>query len=320
VQRWARTWRAPSPCRRISGDPTRSTVLWAATRSHGSSGPQKVTNIAQDADYEATLDELTRLNNELVEAQRELQRRKAELDRASTRMNELLGMTAHDLRGPIGSIGSLAQTLHHRAADRLDDTEKMVLERIHHSSERMLTMVEDLLSLSEVDRGGLALDRQPCDLVEVVRSAVGLAQVVASEKDVHIEATLPSEPVGIVADDTKLEQVVGNLLSNATKYSHRGSVVEVELSADDEVAVLRVTDHGVGIPAEELDRIFAPFTKISSQPTEGESSTGLGLAIVQRIVRGHNGRVEVSSTVDAGTTMTVFLPRGADGESVPADT
>jgi len=281
--------------------------------------PEKVTNIAQDADYDATLDELTRLDNELVEAQRELQRRKAELDRASARMNELLGMTAHDLRGPLGSIGSLAQTLHHRAADRLDDTERMVLERIHHSSERMLTMVEDLLSLSEVDRGGLALDRQPCDLVEVVRSAVGFSQLVAAEKDISIEATLPPDPVEVVADDAKMEQVVSNLLGNATKYSHRGSTVEVELSADDDRAVLRITDHGVGIPADELDGIFAPFTKTSSQPTEGESSTGLGLAIVQRIVRGHGGQVEVSSEVNKGTTMTVSLPRGPDGESVPAD-
>ena len=280
--------------------------------------PEKVTTIAQDADYEATLDELTRLNNELVEAQRELQRRKAELDRASAPMNELLGMTAHDLRGPIGTIGSLAQTLHHRAADRLDDTEKMVLERMHHSSQRMLRMVEDLLALSEVDRGGLALDRQPCDVVGVVRTAVGLAQVVAAEKDIQIETILPDGPLEVLADDAKLEQVVSNLLSNATKYSPRGSVVEVELSADKAFVVLRVTDHGVGIPADELDRVFAPFTKISSKPTEGESSTGLGLAIVQRIVRGHNGRVEAVSEVDRGTTMTVFLPRGADGRGVPA--
>lgn len=280
--------------------------------------PEKVTAIAQDADYEATLDELTRLNNELVEAQRELQRRKAELDRASARMNELLGMTAHDLRGPIGTIGSLAQTLHHRAADRLDDTEKMVLERMHHSSQRMLRMVEDLLALSEVDRGGLALDRQPCDIVQVVRTAIGLAQVVAAEKDIQIEAILPDGPLEILADDAKFEQVVSNLLSNATKYSPRGSTVEVELSADPETVALRVTDHGVGIPADELDRVFAPFTKISSQPTEGESSTGLGLAIVQRIVRGHNGRVEVASEVGQGTTITVFLPRGTDGRGATA--
>lgn len=263
---------------------------------------------------------MTRLNNELVEAQRELQRRKAELDRASARMNELLGMTAHDLRGPIGSIGSLAQTLHHRAGERLDDTEKMVLERIHHSSQRMLAMVEDLLSLSEVDRGGLALDRQPCDIVAVVRTAVGLAQLVADEKDIRIEAILPPEPLVVMADDAKLEQVVSNLLSNATKYSPRGSVVEIELSTDDDGAVLRVTDHGVGIPADELDRVFAPFTKISSQPTEGESSTGLGLAIVQRIVRGHNGRVDVTSEVGKGTTMTVSLPRGGDGRDATAGT
>ena len=140
----------------------------------------------------------------------------------------------------------------------------------------------------------------------------------AAEKDIQIEAILPDGPLEILADDAKFEEVVSNLLSNATKYSPRGSTVEVELSADPETVTLRVTDHGVGIPADELDRVFAPFTKISSQPTEGESSAGLGPAIVQRIVRGHNGRVEVDSEVGQGTTMTVFLPRGTDGRGATA--
>lgn len=264
--------------------------------------------IRDDRDIDEILEELTRVNNDLVDAHRELERSTAQLARANERMNELLGMTAHDLRGPIGTIGSFAETLRHRASDRLDPTEQLVLERISHSSKRMLNLVEDLLSLSAADHGGLVLDRQPCDFVNLVRTSVELAQVVADGKGITIAADLPDHPVQILADEDKLEQVLSNLLSNATKYSPREAIVEVDVSVDDDV-VLRVADHGVGIPEDELEGIFTPFNKTSSKPTAGESSTGLGLAIVERIVHAHGGRIDVTSKVDVGTTVTVKLPK-----------
>jgi two-component system, OmpR family, sensor kinase len=259
------------------------------------------------------------LNRELIDLHRELARRTAQLEEVNEQKNQLIGMAAHDLRNPIGAIRGFAQLLLSRIADRLDDRERMVLERIERSSEHMLELVNDLLELTEVDRAGLAvqLDRVPCDVAALVQRSVEVDRALAEQKGITIQLELETTPLVAVVDGGKFEQVLANLLSNAVKFSPSGATVVVLLRAEEQIVVLEVRDEGPGIPEAERERVFEPFARTSVRPTAGERSTGLGLAIVERIVAGHGGRIELDTEPGAGSTFRVLLPCTPDDE-VPA--
>jgi signal transduction histidine kinase len=256
------------------------------------------------------------LDRELVNLHRELARRTAQLEEANERKSQLLGMAAHDLRNPIGAIRGFAQLLLARVSPRLDERERMVLERIERSSDHMLELVNDLLQLSEVDRAGLAvsIERTACDVAALVARSVEVDRVLAEQKDISIDLELGCDELLAVIDGGKLEQVLANLLSNAIKFSDPGSAIGVvlDLDLDGDAVVVEVRDEGPGIPEDEYDLVFEPFARTSVRPTGGERSTGLGLAIVHRIVEGHGGRIEVDTEVGVGSTFRVLLPRSPD--------
>jgi two-component system, OmpR family, sensor kinase len=255
-------------------------------------------------------DDVWSLNRELVDLHRELARRTAQLEEVNEQKNQLIGMAAHDLRNPIGAIRGFAQLLLTRVGDRLDDRERMVLERIERSSDHMLDLVTDLLELTEVDRSGLAvtLDRTECDVAELITQSVEVDRALAEEKEITIELELADAPLVAVLDERKLEQVLANLLSNAIKFSAPRTTITVRLRSEGRMLVLEVSDEGPGIPDDELDEVFRPFARTSVRPTAGERSTGLGLAIVQRIVQGHGGRIELETELGIGSTFRVLLP------------
>jgi two-component system, OmpR family, sensor kinase len=258
----------------------------------------------------APFGDITSLDSELVNLHRELARRTAELEVANEQKNQLIGMAAHDLRNPIGAIRGFAQLLLARTADRLDERERLVLERIERSSNHMLDLVNDLLELSEVDRAEVAItvDRGPCDLAELVSSAVEVDRAVAEAKDIAIHLELGCGPCPATVDARRIEQVLSNLLTNAIKFSDRGSTIHVRLDVVDGQVEIAVTDQGSGIPEDERELIFQPFARTSIKPTEGERSTGLGLTIVRRVVEAHGGLVEVDSEVGVGSTFRVLIP------------
>jgi two-component system, OmpR family, sensor kinase len=265
------------------------------------------------------LEDYGALNSELVNLHRELARRTAQLEEAIEQKNQLIGMAAHDLRNPIGAIRGFAQLLLSRVSDRLDEREHLVLERIERSSDHMLDLVNDLLQLAELDRTGLSvvIEVAEVDVAALVAESVEVEAVLAEQKDITIELELGTDVLVAFVDGRKLEQVLANLLSNALKFSDRGSRVEVALRLEGEVVILEVRDEGPGIPEEDQDRIFEPFARANARPTAGERSTGLGLAIVRRVVEGHGGRIEVDTEVDVGSTFRVLLPRTPQSEVPP---
>jgi signal transduction histidine kinase len=258
-------------------------------------------------------EDVTDLDRELVQLHRELARRTAQLERANDEKNQLIGMAAHDLRNPIGAIRGFAQLLLTRAWERLDERERMVLERIERSSDHMLDLVNDLLQLSELG-GGLEVlvHRSECDLSALVAQSVEVDRAVAEQKDICVELELACDELVAVVDARKLEQVLANLLSNAIKFSEPGTTVAVSVHLDADTVVVEVRDEGPGIPVDERELIFQPFARTSVRPTGDERGTGLGLAIVQRIVEGHGGRIEVETEVGVGSVFRVLLPRRPD--------
>ena len=257
-------------------------------------------------------DDLSELNNELANTQRELAKKTADLEHLNKLKNQMMGMAAHDLRNPLTLIQNYADFLigdHQEEAIFTEDQYQLIKE-IKGSSEYMVQIIEDMLDMSAFEAGSIDLEKENYNLVELAKEAVSLSRSSAKKKDIIISTNLPDSLVNKVIDAHKIRQVLDNLLSNAVKFSNPGTEVEVGINHIDETeeVIIFVKDHGQGIPEDEIDSLFEPFSQISVEATAGEKSTGLGLAIVQKIVEAHGGKIEVDSEVDAGSTFVVKIP------------
>jgi signal transduction histidine kinase len=224
-------------------------------------------------------------------------------------------MAAHDLRTPLGAVRNLSEFVLDEARDNLNSEHIQFLEIIHSSSNFMLSLLNELLDISRIEAGKLDLDFQPTDIISLIQSSVDINKVLAERKNIQILLENPGSMPLVELDPMKIEQVMQNLLSNAVKFSSEGTVIRVSVSLDADHVRVAVADQGPGIPEEEIQKLFQPFSKISVQAPGGEKSTGLGLAIVKKIVQGHKGNIWVESTVNRGSTFFFTLPVNAGKNS-----
>lgn len=253
-------------------------------------------------------EDLSRVNNELANLQREMAKKNVELERLNEQKNRILGVAAHDLRNPLGVIRSYSEFLEEEAWDVLNDEQREFVLSIKEISEFTLGLVTDLLDVSAIEAGQLRLNLEPTDLSWFLRRNVTLNRVLATRKRIDVDIDPVPEMPPILFDRGKMEQVLNNLISNAVKFSHPESKVRIRLAVADDFVTLAVHDQGQGIPAKDLPNLFAPFSKVSVKSTAGEQSTGLGLAIVRNIIEGHGGRIWVESEVGVGSTFFFTLP------------
>jgi signal transduction histidine kinase len=253
-------------------------------------------------------EELSRLNNDLATAQRELAKKNAELGRLNDLKNQFLGIAAHDLRNPLEVILAYSDFLLNEADTKLDAQQVGFIHKINSSSEFMLALVNDLLDISRIEAGRLELDLSPIDVAALVSRNVSLNRVLAAKKEIDISLEHDESVGRMMLDAPKIEQVLNNLIGNAIKFSPPGSRVEVKLARFDGRMIISVTDEGPGISPEELEKLFRPFERGRAQSTAGEKSTGLGLAIVKRIIEGHGGDIRVESATGKGAVFSVSLP------------
>lgn len=260
--------------------------------------------------------ELSKLNNELASAQRELAKKTVELEKLNEVKNDMLGMASHDLRNPLSAIMSLSELMldeKDKDYQNLSEEQKEFLKHIHRSSQLMLSIVEDMLDISRIESGKINLDLDLIDLSKLVNHSVILNRRLAEKKEISLEFKEPAECVEITADPQKLEQVLNNLITNAVKYSYSSTHITVQIRREEDSAViLSVEDEGQGIPEDEQEKLFKPFSKLSVKATAGEMSTGLGLAITRRIVEAHGGEIWAESEVGKGSTFYVRLPVDAE--------
>jgi signal transduction histidine kinase len=254
-------------------------------------------------------DELTRLNNELVTAQRELAKKNIELARLNDQKNEFLGIAAHDLRNPLGVILAYSHFLIEEAAPALGQEQVGFLNRIKSSSNFMLNLVNNLLDISVIEAGKLQLNLEQVELGELLRENISVNRVLADREQIRLTLERVDKVPAMMLDRVKIEQVLNNLLGNAIKFSPAGSEVSVSLEDSESDAIITVRDRGPGIPEEEIGRVFQPFTKTGSRRSEREKSAGLGLAIVKKIVAGHGGEISVESKIGEGSAFRVALPK-----------
>jgi two-component system, sensor histidine kinase and response regulator len=244
-------------------------------------------------------------NQQLVEQQKMLVE---QLSKANAAKDRFLGMCAHDLRNPLSSIRGLAELMDENAIGTLTPEQKEVVQTIHGASQSMLQLVNELLDVATIEAGHLKLDKEPTSVVEIVERSVYLSNIEAAKKNTRIEMVKATNDPMVEIDRNKIRQVVDNLISNAVKYSPKGSVITVIIHSDDVVAGFAVRDNGPGIPDNERHKLFKDYGRLSAQPTGGEKSTGLGLAICRKIVEAHNGTIGVENIPGRGCEFFVSLP------------
>jgi two-component system, sensor histidine kinase and response regulator len=251
-----------------------------------------------------------------IEAERALTRHARQLSEQNERLRELdglkdefLGLVSHELRTPLTSIIGYARLLRDERTSNLNTDQ--FTEVIQRNAQRLLRLVEDLLFLSQNQPGKLAVELRSADLADIAASVVEEMRPEARRK--HIELAFSAGAVPRFAvDPARIAQLLGHLISNAVKFTPDGGKVEVSLGMDGERAVLAVADTGVGIPADDRERIFERFFRTALARRDVISGTGLGLAIARDIVDAHHGSIAVDSEEGRGSTFTVRLPRQAD--------
>ncbi len=250
------------------------------------------------------------LNNELSNLTRELQKKNVQLDQLNKLKNQFLGMAAHDLRNPISSIMMFSQlVLESESADyNISDRLRKIIDVIRTSSEFMLGLLEELLDVVKIESGKIQLNYEKVQPQDFLKKNIDINSLLAANKEIKLVLNIPQPLPQIAIDPIKIEQVLNNLISNAVKYSHKKTTVTVSAFSTGQYLLISVRDEGQGIPQDELQKVFAPFSKISVKGTAGEKSTGLGLSIVKRIVTGHLGRIWVDSEEGKGSTFSFTLP------------
>lgn len=249
--------------------------------------------------------------------------------RSEERMRQFVADASHELRTPLTTIRGFAE-LYRQGAARSPEETATLLRRIEDEAARMGLLVEDLLLLARLDRER-PLELAPVELPVIAADAVEAAGAVAPDRAVTLDIANDAGPLVVLADDGRLRQIVGNLMTNALTHTPEGTSVAIRLYRVGTDAVLEVADSGPGLTPEQAERVFERFYRVDAARTRraaGGPSTGLGLAIVAALVAAHQGTVEVESEPGRGTTFRVRLPLAAetpngetaDGETVDSET
>ena len=215
---------------------------------------------------------------------------------------DLVANISHELKTPVGAIGLLAETL---AGENDQVVVERLASRIHTEAMRIAQIIEDLIELSRIESIDGA-GSGTVDMNEVAADAVERLRAAASQSGVEVELHVSTTAAVIVGERRQLLSAIGNLIDNAIKYSDSGTKVEVTVERADAEVLVRVADHGIGIPTRDIDRIFERFYRVDQARSRKTGGTGLGLAIVRHAIANHEAHIEVESRLGEGS---VFLLR-----------
>ncbi|KEO84055.1 hypothetical protein EL26_06220 [Tumebacillus flagellatus] len=222
--------------------------------------------------------------------------------------SEFVANVSHELRTPITAVRGFSETLLDGAMENPEIT-KQFLQIIHDESTRLTRLINELLELSKIESGHIQFRLGTVDLVNVVERTLVQYRHQAKQADVQLSMQLPPGKVEFEADADRVQQVLINLLGNAIAYTPAGGHVTVRVEDLGDEVLMEVQDTGIGIPEEDLPRLFERFYRVDKARARRSGGTGLGLSIVKHILEVHHGRVDVSSKVGEGSRFRVYLPK-----------
>jgi PAS domain S-box-containing protein len=233
------------------------------------------------------------------------------LQEAIRQKDEFLSMLAHELRNPLAPIQIAVELLSRHYAPL--EQKQRALRIIENGVGDLGRLLDDLLDVSRITRGMIKLRKEPVELANIVTRAVELSQPLMDRAKHRFTVSAPSEPVWLLADPTRLAQILANLLNNAAKYTNEGGDIRLLVSVEDNGVVFRVVDNGIGIDPDMLPRIFDLFTQADRSLDRSHGGLGIGLTVVRKLVSMHDGTVVASSAgLGNGSEFTVRLPRLSD--------
>jgi two-component system phosphate regulon sensor histidine kinase PhoR len=231
----------------------------------------------------------------------------SELRHLRTVRRDFVANVSHELRTPLDAIRLLVDTLEAGALEEPEVATSFV-HRIGVEAEQLIQMVSELLELSRIESGQAPPRREPVSMAEVIQTAVDRLAVVAADKGIAVSAVVAPDLLPALADRDQIGQVLMNLLYNAIKFTSPGGRIEILASSHDGYVTAAVRDTGVGIPREDIVRIFERFYKSDKSRNRSGGGTGLGLPIARHIVESHGGSIWAESEEGKGSTFTFTLP------------
>ena len=233
----------------------------------------------------------------------------AELDKLKA---EFVSVASHELKTPINVIVGYLELLQENIYGELNPKQREICATLGKQAQTLTRLVKRLLDISRFEAGGGKLERRQIDLDRFLHAFESSFQVLALQREISFRVARGDNlPAHVLWDEDRINEVLGNLLSNAFKFTDRGGTVELAVEGMDNEVTITVRDSGAGIPAEQLPHIFEKFYQANNQAQSSARGTGLGLAIAREIVEAHGGTISVSSSVGVGTTFTITLPARA---------
>jgi signal transduction histidine kinase len=224
--------------------------------------------------------------------------------------DEICAVLARELRTPLSTVEGYLDLLAHGGVGPLPSEQREFLDVVSRNVRRLSLVVSDWLDMSRLEAGRFELHQETVDLLDVADLAIGELRPRIRAKEQQIGVDVPSDPVLVLGDGRALARIVGNLLSNAHKYTPPGGSIRLVLAAADDTVKLDVQDTGIGIRDEDRPYLFRKFFR--AHLTESEPGTGLGLTLVKELVQRMGGQISVQSELGKGSTFSVVLPRAVD--------
>jgi signal transduction histidine kinase/ActR/RegA family two-component response regulator len=238
-----------------------------------------------------------------------------ELRRSDQSKTDFLAVLAHELRNPLAPIRSAVQLL--KLSDGKHEDAKMLFSMMDRQVSQMVRMIDDLLDVSRISKGKIHLRMERIELAAVLQQATEAAQPLCDRMHQELVVTAPTRTILIEADAARLSQAIGNLLSNASKFSHPGQQVRLSVETQSSEVVVRVSDDGLGIEPEYLPQIFDMFAQLDTSIRHSQGGLGIGLSLVKDIIHLHGGSVEAASRgPGTGSEFVIRLPLGAQSDKM----
>ena len=293
-------------------NPETGEIVWIEThatliRSSGGS-PQRVVGIARNITESKRTEEALRLSEQKALAL------VCELEKADKNKNQFIGVLSHELRNPLAAISAGVQMLYITQDENQTAKTKEIINR---QMNQLCILVDDLLELTRITQNKIKLKKEHIYLGETVKNAVDDMRLAYEKKGINLKTRIQVKPILLSADPVRVTQVIGNILMNALKFTQENGEVWVALRTEENNAVIRIKDNGIGISPELLPRLFTPFTQADNSLDRSSGGLGLGLSIVKGIMDLHEGSVKAySKGLGKGSTFEIRLPLTTEGNLV----